>query len=186
MSAEKRLKDRQCAAAPKRERAYRLNDGGGLFLQIRPDAGKYFQFRYRHGGKEKLFQIGPYPEVSLEQARQRLIELRAWVREGKDPVIERRLGRAKAVSVAASTFQSVATHWLAYHRPTWSPAHHERNEGLLRRILYPTIGNLPIDQVPATALLKGLREEERRGHLESVRRARAVAAQVFAWAIVNQ
>lgn len=190
MGAEKRLRDRQCLTAVAREKTYRLNDGGGLFLQIRPDGtkegAKYWQYRYRHDKKEKLCQIGPYPEISLEDARFKLIGLRAWVRDGKDPVMERRLQKARTTADAGLTLEAVGNDWLAYHRPGWSATHYERNEGLLRRIVYPAIGGLPVDQVPAATLLQALREAEKRGTLESARRARSIASQVFSWAIATQ
>jgi integrase len=186
MGAEKLLTDRHCKAAAPKAKVYRLKDGGGLFLLVRPDGARYFQYRYRHGGKERLCQIGPYPEVSLEAARQKLKVLRDQVREGKDPVMERRLAKSQGAAANATTFDAVAADWLAYHRPAWAANYHERNEGLIRRILNPAIGKLPVSMVPAAILLKALREAEQKGIAESARRARNVADQVFAWAITNQ
>jgi len=180
---EKLLKAKQIEQAQPKEKVYRLRDGGGLFLLVRPDGHKYFQYRYTFGGKERLCQIGAYPAVSLEAARAELDRHRRVLMSGKDPVTERRVVEAKGVAAAATTFEAVATEWLTHNKEHWSAHHHERNEGLLKRILFPQIGKLPIDEVPGATLLAALRACEKRGRVESARRARAVAEQVFAWAI---
>ena len=55
-------------AAP-RERPYKLADGGGLHLLVQPNANKYWRFKYRHAGKEKLLSFGRYPITTLANAR---------------------------------------------------------------------------------------------------------------------
>ena len=57
------------AANPK-DKSYRLSDGDGLYLQIQPNGSKLWRFRYRHAGIEKMLGIGPYPAVSIADARQ--------------------------------------------------------------------------------------------------------------------
>ncbi|WP_226382759.1 Arm DNA-binding domain-containing protein [Burkholderia mayonis] len=67
---ESLLRHLQCRAAKPRERVYRLSDGGGLALLVKPNGLKYWQFRYmKPDGREGLIQIGPYPRVTLEAAR---------------------------------------------------------------------------------------------------------------------
>ncbi|WP_242468248.1 integrase arm-type DNA-binding domain-containing protein [Burkholderia plantarii] len=64
------LRDLQCRSAKPREHAYRLNDGGGLALLVKPNRLKYWQFRYmKPDGPEGLLQIGPYPRVTLGRER---------------------------------------------------------------------------------------------------------------------
>ncbi len=49
----------------------KLFDGGGLFLLIQPGGGKWWRYKYRFAGKEKLLALGSYPDVSLAEARER-------------------------------------------------------------------------------------------------------------------
>ena len=46
---------------------YKLADGGGMFLLIRPNGSKYWRLKYRFGGKEKLLALGVYPERSISR-----------------------------------------------------------------------------------------------------------------------
>lgn len=68
--AESLLSDTQWRYAKPRTTAYRINDGGDLLLQVKPNGLKYWQFRYtKPDGKEGLIQVGPCSKASLEQAR---------------------------------------------------------------------------------------------------------------------
>jgi hypothetical protein len=57
---------------------------------------------------------------------------------------------------ATHTFKAVSEEWLKPHKAGWSAHHHERNEGLLRRILWPDLGDLPIHEITEPMLLKPL------------------------------
>ncbi|MBK8740153.1 MAG: DUF4102 domain-containing protein [Betaproteobacteria bacterium] len=63
----------------------KLSDGKGLYLAIMPAGAKLWRMKYRHGGKEKTYSIGAYPDVPLAEARIRRTEAREWLRQGKDP-----------------------------------------------------------------------------------------------------
>jgi len=48
-----------------RDKAFKLFDGGGLFLMVNPNGSRYWRLKYRIKGKEKLLALGVYPDVSL-------------------------------------------------------------------------------------------------------------------------
>lgn len=162
---------------------YRLTDGGGLSLRVMPTGAKYWQFRYRIGGRETTMQLGTYPAMGLEAARKAHQAQRKVLAEGSSPVTARRVAKARVAASEAETFGAVAAEWLEYHRPAWSAVHHERNGGLLRRVLLPKLAKLPLTGIDASALLRVLKAAERAGIAESARRARAIAAQIFDYAI---
>jgi hypothetical protein len=57
-------------AKPK-DRPYLLSDGDGLHLRIHPQGGRQWRLRFRFGGKANMMSLGPYPAVSLLQARKK-------------------------------------------------------------------------------------------------------------------
>ena len=65
-------------------------DDKGLFILIQPSGAKWWRFRYRFGGKEKLLSLGTYPEVTLSQARVTRDQYRALLAQGIDPSDQRR------------------------------------------------------------------------------------------------
>jgi integrase len=181
---EKLLTDRTCKAAKQKPAIYYKSDGAGLRLQVRPDGARYWMLRYNLAGsdgkvKESTAGLGAYPEISLEEARSKAAAARKLVAVGIRPSIDRRVRRAQNVERGEATFQALAVEWLARNRSDWSPPHYERNEGLLRRLLFPDLGALPVGDITEQILLATLRKIYDAGTRESARRARAVAAQVF-------
>ena len=45
------------------ERPQRVFDGDGLYIEVRPNGGKWWRFKYRYEGKEKLLSFGTYPDA---------------------------------------------------------------------------------------------------------------------------
>ncbi len=62
--------------------AYRLSDGGGLYLSITPAGGKLWRWKYRFDGREKLMSFGSYPDVPLSLAREHHSEARKLLATG--------------------------------------------------------------------------------------------------------
>jgi hypothetical protein len=63
-----KLKDIQCRNAKPKDKAYKLSDGGGMYLEIAPNGSKYWRLKYRILNKEKRLALGVYPEISLQEA----------------------------------------------------------------------------------------------------------------------
>ena len=176
------LHDKACKAAKPKAKVYYKRDGNGLRLQIRPDGAKYWMLRYTRGGKESTHGLGRYGDVGLEEARTKAAAARKLVAEGISPTIARRVHKAQNVEKGEATFEVVANEWLGRNKTEWSGHHYERNEGLLRRILYPDLGALPVSSITEPMLLGVLKDAYDSGIKESARRARAVAQQVFGYA----
>lgn len=143
---ESLLRDLQCRSAKPRASTYRLNDGGGLALQVKPTGLKYWQFRYtKPDGREGLVQIGPYPRVTLEQARRARNEHRAVVSRGDDPATLRKQEkvRRKVEAARSLTFKQCAEAYIKARRAEWAnPKHTQQWENTLATYAYPFIGTL--------------------------------------------
>ncbi|WP_417323540.1 Arm DNA-binding domain-containing protein [Enterobacter asburiae] len=63
------LNARQVETAKPRDKAYKLADGGGLYLMVNTNGSKYWRMKYRFAGKEKKLSFGTYPDISLSEAR---------------------------------------------------------------------------------------------------------------------
>ncbi len=79
-----------CKNAELREKAYKLTDGGGLYLYVMPNGSKYWHFKYSYAGKEKRLALGVYPEISLQMAREKRLKARRLLDEGTDPGLEKK------------------------------------------------------------------------------------------------
>ena len=99
---------------------------------------------------------GPYPAVSLAQARSIAHDHRSAVAEGRDPVADKREARETARRPAPSvpTFAEAAAQVIELRRPTWSnPKHAAQWQATLQTYAFPLIGGKGVDAVtPADAL----------------------------------
>jgi integrase len=155
-----------------RDKEYRIHDGNGLFLRVRPSGSKSWLFSFSLPGNRQLFRmpIGALKDVSLKEARNKIIELRKLVVDGIDP------RTAKAAAIAANTqaitMQVLFDAWIEFEKitrrvtPIWLKRHEDRWRLHLKTIL----GNILARDITrahlATALdamtRKGIREETRK------------------------
>lgn len=71
-------------------------DGGGLWLHKRKDGGAQWFLRVHIHGRRREMGLGPFPEVSIKEARNEAKRWRALVRQGLDPIKERERTRRDA------------------------------------------------------------------------------------------
>ena len=134
----------------------RLFDAGGLYLEISPAGGKWWRFKFRHGGKEKRLSLGTYPEVSLVEARDRRAEHKKLLSSGVDPGQHRKASTAAGVERAANSFEVVAREWFAKQKTQWADSHADKVIRRLENDLFPWIGSRPVSDIAAPELLKHL------------------------------
>jgi integrase len=163
----------------------KLSDSGGLQLWIDPRGYRLWRFAYRFHGKQKVLALGPYPATSLADARKQRDLARVFLKDGKDPAIERRAGRlAKRIS-AGNTFNAVAEELIARKKEEGKSARTVGKVIWLLRVASAELGLRPIADISAAEVLGVLRGFEKRGKLEAARRMRSVIGQVFRYAIAT-
>src|SRR3954470_51713 len=156
------LTDTAVRNAKPREKPYKLTDGGGLYVIVNPNGSRWWRFRYRVQGREKLISLGVYPEISLREARERRDDAKKLHKSGVDPSARRQIEQR----VTAETFEAIAREWFAKFSVNWAPSHSEK---VIRRIeldLFPWIGARPIREITAPELLTCLRRIEERGAID--------------------
>ena len=63
------LTDSAVRHAQARDKPYKMADSEGLYIHIMPNGSKHWKMKYRFDGLEKKLSFGPYPRVSLRDAR---------------------------------------------------------------------------------------------------------------------
>lgn len=177
------LTDIQIRAATPKEKQYRLSDSGGMYLEIRPNGGRYWRLKYRFGGKEKALTIGAYPDVSLKEARAKRDAAKKQLAGGVDPSFAKQAAKRTTRLNAENSFEAVAREWHTKFAPTWSKSHGDR---ILRRLevdAFPWIGNRPIVELQPADVLDVARRVEKRGALETAHRLRDNIGQAMRYAV---
>ncbi|AOR77274.1 tyrosine-type recombinase/integrase [Novosphingobium resinovorum] len=173
------------ASAKPRERDYKLSDGGGLYLLVRPNGTKLWRLNYRYLEKHRTLAFGAWPEVSLADARDRRDDARRLLAAGTDPSHQQKVDAARARVEENDTFKLVAEEWVAKNEREGMA---EITLSKLRWLLdkaYPKIGNRPVAKVTAQDVLAVLRAIEATSRHESARRMRSVLSRVFRYAIAT-
>ncbi|RIV81789.1 DUF4102 domain-containing protein [Aurantiacibacter xanthus] len=183
------MTDVEIRNAKPRAKPYKLGDARGLYLFVTPAGGKSWRFKFRLDGKEGRLVIGPYPEISLSEARRRREEAREMVAHGKDPSREKQRAKERRQVEAKNTFAIISAEYCAKRKADgqggWSPATAKRSEYLLSRLNGP-LGSLPIGEIEPADILAAVRKIEAKGTLESARRALQLAGMVFRYAVTTQ
>jgi integrase len=177
------LTNLQIQSARPSDKPRKLFDGNGLFLLIQPSASKWWRFKYRFNGKEKLLAIGTFPEISLAAARELRDEARAQVARGVDPCELRKIKKNAKAQAAQNTFASVADEWLAKKSSTWSQGHCARVRKSLENNVYPPLGRRPISEIRALDVLAAIRKIESRGAVETAHRVLSNCGQIMRFAV---
>ena len=180
------LTDTAIRKAKPGEKPYKLADEKGLFLLVgvKP-AALYWRMKYRFAGKEKLLALGVYPEISLKAARQKRDEARRLLDAGTDPAEARRVEKIARKVAAASSFEAVAREWHEKKRHEWVETYAAKVLTSLEQDLFPTLGRRPIAEISSAELLAVLRKIEARGALETLKRVRQRANDIFLHAIAT-
>jgi len=180
----KPLSDAQIKRAKAATKPVKLFDGHGLYLEVHPTGGKFWRFRYRQAnGKETVIGFGPYPEVTLADARDKRTEARRVLLDGQDPMQQREQLRRAGMQASENTFRKLATEWHGVKLKGWSAAYGQNVLHRLETDVFPDIGRLPVDAVTHRDLINVFRKIEARGAHEIAKRNKAVIAQIFSYAI---
>ncbi len=187
-----KLNDRQIQALKATEKQQKLTDGDGLMLLVKPSGAKLWQLRYRFAGKEKTYSIGPYPLVSLGEARRKSFEARKSILEGIDPSAARQASKAALFEQKeqqerddSTAFELIAMEWFEKFRKSndWEDNHSGKILGRLNKDIFPWLGKRPIKEITAPELLSVVRRIEARGALETAHRALSECGRVFRYAV---
>lgn len=124
----------------------KYTDGAGLMLVVGNDGSRKWVLRVQANGKRRDIGLGPASEVSLADARMKADECKKAIREGRDPVAERRA--AKAEPAKMPTFRESAMMVHKEHLPSWKNAKHGAQWlASLEAHAFPRLGDIPVCDV---------------------------------------
>ena len=156
----------------------RYCDGGGLHLFISKTGSKSWVQRITIDGRRKDIGLGGCPAVSLAQARERSAGIRTAVAQGRDPLADKR-------RPAIPTFREAARAVHEANSPRWRNSRHAKAWlQTLERHAIPTLGNVPIDRIGRTDVLRVLTPIWT-SRQETARRVRQRMRTIFRWAMAH-
>jgi len=162
-------------AKPK-DKVYKLFDGGGLHLQIKPSGYKCWKYDYRLNKSRGTYTIGQYPDISLKQARDRHREARQYVANGDHPKQIKELARVEKEQ-NSKLFSHYAELWL--EKQNLADSTYGDLKQRIEKNLTPYLDKKKVNEFTTADLLKIAMRMTDRGAKETANRLANVLRRIF-------
>ncbi|MDL0429579.1 integrase arm-type DNA-binding domain-containing protein [Marinobacter sp. TBZ242] len=159
----------------------------GLLLSVTPTGAKSWILRTVIGTKRRNIGLGPFPDVSLAEARRKAQEVKDKIAEGIDPVEERKAARRSMIAAQLSTMtfaQAMAEYIRMKSKEFRNPRQEKQWTNSLTTYAVPHIGNVPVGEIELPhikAVLDPIWEEK----TETANRVRARMENILGWCAVH-
>ncbi len=163
-----------------KDKPYKLSDGGGMYLLVNPNGSRYWRLKYRYMGKEKVLALGVYPNVSMTDVRDKVLEAKKMLDQGIDPGIQKKQIKA---SNKHDTFEPIAEEWYKKESGRWSKGHSEQVWQTLKADALLHLGNISIKDIRTSDVLYVVKKIEDRGALDVAKRVKQRISSIFRYAI---
>lgn len=161
---------------------YREADSGGLCIEVTPTGSKLWRLRYYYNGKQQMFSLGKYPEVTLLKARQLRDEAKTAVREGKHLTREKKAHKLRRAFAGENTFEKIARKWLETKQPGLNQKYAKQCLARMEEKVFPMIGALPIGEITIPDVVRVVEKLGEDKKYETARRIKQIIGQVFRYA----
>lgn len=181
-----KLSDLKCRKARATDGAIKLADGAGLYLHVYPNGKKLWRQAYRYAGKQRVLNFGPYPHISLLEARKKREASKDVLREGRDPGALMRAEEELQARRAETSFAAFADLYLDRLANTGRSAPTIRKARWIVEDLAKDLRDEQVADIKPRDVLRVLRVVEAKGNRETARRMRGVLSAVFRLAVIEQ
>ena len=179
----KGLTDTSVKSAKPTAKEYKLSDGHGLYLLVKPNGGKYWRLKYYFLDKEKLLAFGVYPDVSLKEARLKREAAKELLRGSIDPSEHKKAVKQLETAQTENTFEAIALEWMEKH-PPHADVTASKNRWLLN-FAFAVFGKKAITDITAPDILGVCRKIEDSGRITTAHSVKSKCGQVFRYAIAT-
>ena len=195
--AKNLLKDIAIRNAKAADKVYRLSDGEGLYILIKPNGAKWWRFDYTYSSIRNTLSLGVYPSASLSDARREAEKARSCISNGINPSNKRKEektfknieleseSRRDAGLPITNSFADLTRKWLASIAHLTSVITQVKKTSRLERLAFPVLGDMPIKEIRSSDVLAALKPLIDKMQLETAHRLHAEISSVFAYAIVH-
>jgi integrase len=161
---------------------FRIRGAAGLHLRVTERGAKSWAVAYKSPstGRWTKFSIGRYPNVGLNEAKERAQELAVAVRKGKDPI------RDKHESAALVSFEDLANRYLEEHgarnaRQGLQSRSTTEARRLLGRDILPSLGAIRAEVVSKNHVMQVVEAVAARGSLSVADRVLGLIRAIYNW-----
>jgi integrase len=166
------LTNTEVKQAKPREKVFKLADGDGLQLRVKPNGAKTWllDFINPYTRKRTSMSFGPYPAVSLAEARKLRMAAKELLAKGLNPKDERDTQNQLSDEDNNNTFEHIALKWFKVKKTQVSENYAIDIWRSIELHLFPELGKIPLTKLTAPKVINVIRPVGAKGSLETVRR----------------
>jgi integrase len=146
----------------------------GLYVVVRPTGSKSWRAFPLVNGKRRTVVLGALPQVTLQEARNRFVQMKRAIEEGIDPVVQLRLQRQRRIIESRTTLGHVFSAWYFEWQSRRSESWRANVTRWWRQWIEPQLGSVPLTRITTAdvvAVMQRVREKtESLGMAHDVRR----------------
>jgi len=173
------LTDTKIRNLKRKKKLYRIADSHGLTLEINPNGSKLWRHRYRFNNRATMMSLGPYPLVSLLEARQARDKNRQMLLKGINP----KQAKIELNPPVRATFEEMFHKWINKNKNQWSLGYVEDTIQRSNNYLLPKLGNLPIDDIKSSDIRNLLLKIQETGKLDMMKKVKSISNGVFKYSV---
>jgi len=187
MQIDKPLSDvtiRKLKPDPDKRQEVRDLGAQGLYLLVQPTGALSWAYRYSRNGRVLKTTLGPYPAVTLAEARRQALQIRAAVANGADPQRDKKATKAPAevMTVRGAAARFLKEHTAEKNGDRWAA----ETRRYFEKDILPAIGDKPVKDVGKADirdLLRAVKNRGEHGAPIAANRTLAVARKLFRWCL---
>jgi integrase len=179
------MSDAKVRALKPQTSPYKVSDGDGLYVLVKPNGSRLWNLAYRFNGKQKTLAFGKYPAVSLLDARHARDVAKRLLTTGTDPSAHRQDEKRKRSLEASSNFEAVANEWFENNKAGWVETYTSRLRSRLDEDILPLLGQRPIAAITPLEVLQAVRKIEKRGAIEMAKRVMQMVSAIFRYGVAT-
>lgn len=151
----------------------------GLYLLLQPSGHRSWAVRYRFDGVPTKLTLGPWPAVSLLDARVAATKAREQVAKGLDPAAAKTAAARKAAEAQADTLAAIAAAYMKREGVRLRTA--DQRQSILDRLILPQLGGRPIEEIRRSEIVHLLDKVEDHNGQRMADATLAVLRKIMAW-----
>ena len=179
------LTNTEVKQAKPKDKIYKLGDGSGLQLRVKPTGGKSWLLDYLkpYTKKRTTIGLGSYPAVSLADARKLRDQARELLAKDIDPKEHKDEFTRQQQEQLSNTLKQVAANWFEIKKANISDSHALDLWRSLELHIFPSLGKYPITKITAPLTIDVMKPIVAKGSLETVKRLSQRLNEVMNYAV---
>jgi len=172
-----------------KDKDYKLNDGGGLYLLVTKSGGKHWKLKYKFNGKEKKLSLGAYPAITLSKARGLREENKQLIANGINPNELKQIEKAKQQEREAkdlNTLNTITDDFFKQIEDSATPKYLKKLRSYYDNHVKGAIGAKPIKEVHRSDILSIVDTMQDKGIYESTKKTLNLLERIYKYSIARE